>query len=231
MKYYELCITFVLKENLPYREAHEFFSKVISKAMLFDADLKLKHKQHSIKNYVFGLPYPIVTANKLYLAKQAYVMNVRSFNQVFLQTIKKILNEEDCGIKVLMSQVIECKYDRIIEVITTLTPTVITINGKSWTPENGISLLQKKLHNNTAKKIKMLIPDFVEPEQNFISGIEILSNKMIVVPYKEKGVLLGTKVKLHINCDEKSQQMAFIVMGAGLGEKGSLGMGFCSKRY
>jgi len=59
MRYFELLVTFVLKQDIHFSQAHEFLSKVISRAMLFDEELKVKHMQCGIKNYVFILPYPV----------------------------------------------------------------------------------------------------------------------------------------------------------------------------
>lgn len=228
MTYFELALTIVIKEALHFSQAHEFLSKVISKAMLFDEDLKIRHKQHQIKNYVFGLPFPIDRGVKSYQANHAYVLNIRSFDKELLLTLKKILTAQDCGIKVLMSQVIQCNYS-FINHMDTLTPVVATIDGRCWTQEDGLEILQQRLHNNTARKAKMIFPSFVEPDRNFICGMEMLSEKMIVTPYKNTK-LLGTKLKLYINSDQESQKMAFTALGAGLSEKGSIGFGFCSIR-
>lgn len=228
MKYFELVITFVMKQDIHFIQAHEFFSKVISKAMLFNEELKAKHRQNDIKNYVFGLPYPVNKNLKVYKANQAYVFNIRSFDECFLLTLKEILSARDCGIKVLLSQVVHCYYS-FIDCLDTLTPVVVTIDGRCWTSEDGMALLQQRLHNNTAKKARMIFTDFVEPERNFICGMELVSRKMISIPYKNT-TLLGTKLKLYINSDELSQKMAFAAMGAALAEKGPLGMGFCSCR-
>ena len=228
MKYFELLITFVIKQDIHFSQAHEFLSKVISKAMLFNEELKVKHMQREIKNYVFGLPYPVNKDLKIYQANHAFVFNIRSFDESFLLTMKEILSAYDCGIKVLMSQVVQCRYS-FIEFLDTLTPVVVTIDGRCWTHEDGMALLQQKLHNNTARKTKMVFPGFIEPELNFICGMELISRKMISIPYKNTK-LLGTKLRLYINSDETSQKMAFTVMGAGIAEKGSLGMGFCASR-
>lgn len=228
MKYFELLITFVMKQDIHFIQTHEFLSKVISKAMLFNEELKAKHRQNEIKNYVFGLPYPVNKDLKVYKANQAYVFNIRSFDEDFLLILKEILTTHDCGIKVLMSQIVHCHYS-LIDSLDSLTPIVVTIDGRCWTHEDGMALLQQRLHNNTARKAKMIFPDFAEPERNYICGMELVSRKMISIPYKNTK-LLGTKLKLYINSDELSQKMAFIAMGAALAEKGTLGMGFCACR-
>lgn len=228
MKYFELLVTFVIKQDIHFIQAHEFLSKVISKAMLFNEDLKVRHRKNEIKNYVFGLPYPVNKDLKVYKANQAYVFNIRSFDECFLLTLKEILSTHDCGIKVILTQVVHCHYS-MINFLDSLTPIVVTIDGRCWTHEDGMALLQQRLHNNTARKTKMIFPDFAEPERNFISGMELVSRKMISIPYKST-TLLGTKLKLYINSDELSQKMAFTAMGVGLAEKGSLGTGFCACR-
>ena len=230
LTYFELCITIVFLEDIPYKNAHEYISKIIGRAMLYDSILKELHKQNIIKNFVVGLPYPVPTDTKIYLAKHAYVLNIRAFDRHFLEILQGILSKENCGAKVLMSQIVQCNY-KPITTLTALTPVVSVIKGKCWTIEDGFELLQDRLHANAERKAKIIFPDDInKSEQSFITGIEMLNNKMNVIRYKE-GVILGTKIKLHVDSDEHSQRLAFVAMGAGLGEKGTICCGYCASRF
>ncbi len=48
--------------------------------------------------------------------------------------------------------------------------------------------------------------------------------------YNKEVRLFGNKFKIIPNEDEVSQKLAFVALGAGLGEKNSFGGGFCSYR-
>ena len=52
------------------------------------------------------------------------------------------------------------------------------------------------------------------------------------VPMKYKNIkLLGDKVRLAVLDDEKSQEMAYLSLGVGLGEMNSRGAGFVNYRW
>lgn len=191
--------------------------------MTFDETLKMKHQENTFKLYVFSLPAPLET-DKTYRSGRAYVFRIRSFDLHFLLAIKSIMRNEDCGIKVMTSNITPNPYKRISE-LTSLTPVVSTINKKYWTSDDGILVLRDKIFSNACRKAKIVFPGFKEPDENFIDGISQLNNKIIVVKYK-KASIFGAKVKLIIKEDETAQKLAYTIMGAGILEKNSIGLGY-----
>ena len=59
MKYYNLKIETLLKENLNNTQTYEKISNLISYAMLKEETLKKLHEENTYKNYVFCNLYPI----------------------------------------------------------------------------------------------------------------------------------------------------------------------------
>jgi len=65
-----------------------------------------------------------------------------------------------------------------------------------------------------------------EPDDNFIEFIQQTNFKPIKVVYKNTS-LIGNKMIIGVKSDEISQKLAFTILGAGLLEKNSIGMGYC----
>ncbi len=63
MKYFNLKVSVLLKQNLTVFETYEKISKLISFAMLKDEKLKQLHKEKIYKNYVFCNLYPVTKLN------------------------------------------------------------------------------------------------------------------------------------------------------------------------
>lgn len=223
--YHELTLTFIFNQDVGLKYCNEYLSKVVSKAMSFDETLKKRHEENNFKLYTFSLPTPL-EPDKTYYSGRAYVFRVRSFDLHFLLCIKSALCNRDCGIKVMTSYITPKPYRPISE-MTTLNPIVCTLNTRYWINDDGILILREKIFSNACRKAKLIFPGFQEPEENFIDGIIQLNKKPIVMKYKN-GSILGAKVKMIIRSDEKSQKLAYTLMGAGALEKNSsLGCGFC----
>jgi CRISPR-associated endoribonuclease Cas6 len=223
--YHEMEMTFTTNEDVPLESCNEWLSRVFAKGMLFDEDLKKKHKENSFKLSVFDLPRPL-EPTKIYYAGRAYVVRLRSFDLKFLLGIRSALVSEYCGLKVLSSHVKPMPYKYITE-LTTLTPVVCTISkGKCWVNDDGIIILRDRIFSNVCKKAKVVFKDFKEPAENFIKGIIQLNNVPISIKYKNTK-LLGAKLRLLVNEDKHSQMLAYTIMGAGCLEKNSIGFGFC----
>ena len=154
------------------------------------------------------------------------MVKVRSFDTAFILKMKTLLETQDCGVKIITAQINTQSY-RPIKNLTTVTPVICTVDNRCWTKENGIGILMERIQANAVKKTQRIDETFQPSEDLFFESIEVISNKPIIMGYKNTS-LLGTKLKLKIADDPISQQLAFTVMGAGVLEKNALGMGFCN---
>ena len=224
VNYHDMSLTFIPNTDIPLKYCNEWMSKVISKAMSFDEKLRIKHKKNTFKLYVFDLPRPF-EREKIYFSGRAYVVRIRSFDLAFLLGIRNALKNEDCGVKIMSSNIVPVSYKPITTLIT-LSPIICTLNDKYWVKEDGILTLRDKIFSNACRKAKAIYKDFEEPEDNFIEGIIQLNNIPIYTKYKGAS-LLGAKVEVTVKGDGKSQILAYTIMGAGMLEKNSIGYGFC----
>ncbi|WP_291635988.1 CRISPR-associated endoribonuclease Cas6 [Clostridium sp.] len=226
MRYYELLVTAMLNKDIPFNCSNEELSNFINIAMLQDDVLKAKHLSKGFKHYNFSSFYP-TEKDKVYKKGKIYLFTVRSAEKDFIQKLKRTLKEvKHNGINVIASELKEKKQQFITE-INTITPVVVTLKeGKHWQHGEDIELLKQGLHNNLRNKYQHLFEIDLNDNELFFDGIIITNRKSIITQYKG-GCLIGNKLKLQIKTDDNSQIIATMCLMSGLGEKNSIGMGFC----
>lgn len=242
MKIYELKCTAFLKQDITYKNSYDILSSYINFSFLGDEELKELHEKKGFKNYSFGNFYP-PSKDKIYKNGNTYTFNIRSFNESFIDKLSKLLRE---NINNKYFQVVQANKKVInrffINELITLTPTIVTIkkeDGKYdfWTTkkDGDILKLQKQLQDNLLKKYEDVFNEKLEPIQNFIQLMELKNHTPQSIYFRKKindkkqinVRLLGNKFRLLINEDEVSQKLAFTALACSLGEKSSLGGGFC----
>jgi len=232
MRFFELKCKVLLKRDIYYRDTHEIISNFLSYLICQDEDYKEIHNSNEFKYYVFDSFYPIEKEG-YYKKDRFYHFKIRSFDFDLMTFLDSRIRE---NINNPYMQVLEFskryQLDFFIKELYTVTPAIIsTTNGRYWTfQESGdILQLQKQLHDNLEKKYKNFFGN-IETENNFINLIEIKNRVPNTINYKNIK-FFGNKFRIIPNEDEKSQKLAFVALGCGLGEKNAIGAGFCiSKR-
>lgn len=222
MIYYELVTTILLQTDVEAAKGYEYLSRLISRAMLQDEQLKELHGKRTLKGYCLCNLYPR-EEDKIYRQGRVYVFHVRSFEPQLLLKLKYLLPHLKAG--VIAAEMKNFAYKPITQ-LKSLTPVVATVDNRSWTKDKGLKLLMERAHVNALKKYRAFVGELDEPEENFIEGIQISNEKPIKVPYKANS-FLGHKVMISVKSDSVSQKLAFAAIGAGLLEKNSIGMGYC----
>lgn len=230
--FFELKLTVLLKKATHHLQILEPIGNWLSQAQLGDPVLKQRHYEKGYKHFVFSNLYP-VEKDGLYQEGRIYVITVRSSLEDIAIRLRQCLKAcRECEYFQLVASELKPRRLGHITELLTVTPTVVTVGGCPWLPEDSIELLIERLHANAEKKYKSLKLDEAEPiKQPFIQGISIENRKPLAMTYKGRK-LLGNKLHLLIQEDAYSQKLADVVMGSGLAEKGSiLGAGFCLAKY
>jgi CRISPR-associated endoribonuclease Cas6 len=209
--------------------ANEKIGQSISRIMLDDSELTELHGKTGFKFYNFNSFYPI-EKDGIYKAGRVYIFKIRSFGEEFIKKMKALLPKTECAYRVLSVQSKTVKKSFLTNLYT-LTPVIVTVNGRGWAKEEDFMLLQERLQGNLEKKYN----DFFGKEEfkkdgqgTFIQRIELLNRKPMTVKYKDMK-FIGNKFKIWVNEDESSQKLAFTALACGLGEKNTiLGAGFCT---
>jgi len=245
MKIYELKCKAYLKIDIGLKDSFDVLSKYINYSMYQNEVYEYKDKSNTINNYCFGNFYP-TEMDRIYKKDNIYEFVIRSIDEEFIDKIEKafIKNINNSFIQVITTVKKEIEQFFIKELYSA-TPVIVSDKknemGKQlyWSLDyNGdISALQTQLQNNLEKKLKQFYSEVVEVSGNFIQEIEIKNLKPQSIYFKtirnkkEQLVrLIGNKFKIVPNEDELSQKLAFLSLGVGLGEKSSLGGGFCLSR-
>ncbi|WP_244316308.1 CRISPR-associated protein Cas6 [Paenibacillus brasilensis] len=227
--YFEIHVTTLIKQFSHHLEIPERIGAWIGRAGLNDETLKQTHYDKDYKHYTFGSPFPREKAG-VYKQGRVYVITIRSSIEITLRRISAALQalQEDEYFQFIAASPVQSKKLVHITELTTVTPAIVTIEGKPWVPGLSVELLLQRIHANAEKKYNHLYPDQpVRLEQPFIEGIQVLNHKPIALAYKGRK-LLGNKLRLLVREDEYSQKLASVVLGSGAAEKNSiLGAGFC----
>lgn len=225
MKFYEMVVTVYLNKNIHFKNANECISRHINRAMAEDPKLKELHKETGLKFYIFSSFYP-VEKDRVYKANKIYIFRLRALREDFIRTLSQHIKQVDTVCFNVIATDIKQRKEQFVDQLYTVTPVIVSIDRrKHWTKEHSFELLKNHLHANAEKKYNQFFNANVQID-SFISGIELLNPYTIPIPYK-KGYLLGNKLILHIKTDEASQKLATMVLASGLGEKNSIGMGYC----
>lgn len=225
--YYDLFVKIKLLENVHYKDLNSFLSNLINNSFLEDSKLKAMHKEKHIKGYVFSSLYPL-EKDKLYKRDKEYFFNINSYDFVLLDRMRNCLKSKEFIIDVNM----RVKEFKPIESLTSVTPCITSLeNARYWTKNDSLKELVKRINNNAKHKAINLFnvnKDEFSKNDNFIESIEIRNKSNIVINYKNSK-LICYNVKINIRKDEMSQFLANVCLSSGLGEKNSLGFGFCKE--
>jgi len=239
MKYFELVCKAYLKKDINFKDSFEAISKYISFSLAKDKKLLEFHDKNIFKYYVFNSFYPL-EKEQVYKSGKIYEFKIRSIDEIFINKLIPLLKENVNNTLFLIVDIQKrVQKEFFIKELYSLTPVIATLeNGKYWTFEHSgdIMNLQKLLHDNLEKKYKKFYKKELISSKNFIQLIEIKNHKpqSICVSIENKKThaindirFMGNKFKIIPNEDEISQKLAFLALGAGLGEKNSFGGGFC----
>lgn len=230
MLVHELSVTAFLQQDMHHSETRQHIGFFLNCCMEEDKWLCDLHTSRKYKHYVFNNLYPI-ESDGIYKKGRVYLFRIRSTNQTFAEKMQRILRKGNHHFQVLAVELKVIKTPMIEELIT-ITPIIVTVDGKPWLPKNhSLMVLQEKLEANGIKKYKDFTGKDIPRDHNFIKMIHLGSRVPIATHYK--GIkLLGHKMTIKINEDALSQEIGQLLLGSGIGEKNSsIGAGYCYAKY
>jgi len=230
MKFYEIKINLVLHTPLHFQKSLEPLSKLIATALMRSPLQKLHLQKGGFKHYV--LSNLIETSqDKIYPKRNNFFFFRTPKKELAIAISSVLIGYKDNLFDVKNVQIREATFRRISSLIT-LNPFVMSFTKdgrvRNWTmyEDGDIFFLQNALHNNLVKKYEDLFGQKLDTKENFIEFFELKNQKPIVMHYKG-GKIFGNKCYIVPKNDEVSQKLAALALTEGLGEKNSLGFGFC----
>lgn len=224
MKTYLITTKLYMKKDLHHLEMYEALSKLVNLSFVKDEGLAERHKAAGFKAYVYSMPFPIPKQTGVYKEGKLFQFILKTTDEDFARKMLVYLPQCESHFMKNIVSTMKIVNDSFVSQIRTLTPAVITINSKSWFKNQPLEDLIMAIHNNAMKKYMQLTGETLDCKC-FIQGIQVLTEKPFAIPYKG-GKIMGHHLILDIKGDDSSQKLAQIVLGQGLSEKNSLGMGY-----
>lgn len=226
MEFYELLVGLNLKKEITMKDMPKEMSKAINILFLAKDELKEFHKKNHVKLYNYSGLAP-VEEDKVYKKGKEYIFKIRFINKQMATYFEDLFYDiENPLFTTLRVELVPKNIVGTINKLYTLNPAVITVNNKCWIRNDAeLDLVKERILRNTNKKYNFL-NNTRKPVHDFIEYIKILNDITMSYNYKS-GFILGNKFRIGIKKDELSQELAKLILGAGLLEKNSLSFGFC----
>ena len=119
---------------------------------------------------------------------------------------------------------------KMISEIYSLSPVIMKSDEGYWRSYMSLDEYEERLFSNLVKKYNSFTGEQIEEDFPLYTNITFLNRHPISCKYKRIS-LLGDKLSLQIADDEKSQELAYFILGVGLCELNSRGAGFCNFRW
>lgn len=197
---------------------------------LCSTDTMIKfHEENQFKNYCIS-GFKEIERDRIYKEGKVYSFSIRCISKEFAEFLCRQLSKADtntmkglvCDYKVIPHMYIDRLY--------TVTPAVVQIQeGGYWRNKITIDEYERLLFENSVKKYNSITGDKLDENFKLYDTISFLNKVPIKTNYKNVQ-LLGDKIELTINSDERAQAVAYMLLGVGLGCRNSRGYGFVNYR-
>jgi CRISPR-associated endoribonuclease Cas6 len=226
--YYDLYVKIEMPHDVSYKDLNNFLSDFINKSLLNDNKLKSMHETKDIKGYVISSLHPI-EKDKIYKKGKIYIFNINCYDFYLCSRMKDCLKE----MKDIKETNMRVHTFKVINELMMTTPAITsTENARYWTLDNSLAVLYEKIDKNMKHKANVILKidrDKLETSENFIESLELRNDKDIIFNYKN-GKLFAYSAYIKVKKDPMSQLLANLCIATGIGEKNSLGFGFCIER-
>lgn len=197
---------------------------------LCSTDTMIKfHEENQFKNYCIS-GFKEIERDRIYKEGKVYSFSIRCISKEFAEFLCRQLSKADtntmkglvCDYKVIPHMYIDRLY--------TVTPAVVQIQeGGYWRNKITIDEYERLLFENSVKKYNSITGNKLDENFKLYDTITFLNKVPIKTNYKSIQ-LLGDKVELAINSDERAQAVAYMLLGTGALLKNSRGYGFVNYR-
>ena len=229
LKVYENRVRVYLLKDIPFKELQNVLANFVDSALCQNEKLISFHEENRYKFYNIGTLWP-VERGMTYKKDQLYTLTVRTTEPKLARYFSDVLR--NCHTQTIKGLTVENRIipRKMIDEIYSLSPILIKTSEGYWRSHMSLDEYEKRLFVNTVKKYNSFTGQQIEEDFPLYTNITFLNKHPIVCGYKNIN-LLGDKLRLQIADDEKSQELAYFILGTGLGEVNSRGAGFCNFRW
>lgn len=218
-----------IMEDIPTGQVQGKIAEFLDKGLVQSAQFAEFHGENRYKGYVFDGLFP-VEQEKIYKKDRIYTLTIRTIDSGLAKFFaEQAVNNYTGSMKGITAEikVIPRKH---IEMLYTLTPAILKCETGYWKDSLSLEQYEERLKVNLLKKWNQFYGQKLSEEFELFSGIEFLNKCPVAVDYKNIR-LLGDKLRLHVAENKNAQKLAYLAVGAGIGEMNSRGYGFCNYRW
>ncbi len=229
MNVMELRLKVFLLRDIPMSDLMRTEAHFIDSALAQKSEWLEFHEKNCFKYYVFGGLWPI-ERDGIYKKEHIYTITIRTVDSHLARYFSKILQnhytQDMKGLTIELRMI----QQKMIDEIYTLTPVIIKNDQGYWRNKMSLDDYERLLFENAVKKYNRFNGKKIDEDFQLYTNITFLNKKPIGCKYKNIQ-LLGDKIKLKIADNNRAQELAYFLIGAGLGENCSRGFSFCNYKW
>lgn len=229
--YVEVRLSIIFKKDIYVKNIVEALSSGFNRCLLQHEDMKELHYNKNFKPYSFSFPSETIE-NNTFSKFTPYTIRFRAVDYIF-ESLFECLQERNNDTFYIddITNIKTIKQNDIhLSKLVSLSPVITIKDGKCITLENiDLEDIKKRLQINAIQKFNQFEDEHISLDTEIFESVKCLNNRPISYSYKG-GYLIGNKYEIKIKDDELSQKIAFVMLYSGIGEKNSLGLGFCYMR-
>jgi Uncharacterized protein predicted to be involved in DNA repair (RAMP superfamily) len=231
---YEIEVSVALIKTIAIQDVYKQISFFIDETFI-DTEFAEMHKSKEYKMYNFSSLSPTTLGNADFQMGKIYTFRIRSISKElvehFVGSLSKSRSEYIQGLTARFWKVVR----KHMEKIYSLSPVLIKnnqANSQGYWRNADMSLDDyiNRIMANAYKKYQYFTGDKANEDCELFTHIEFNNKMPIAVNYK--GIkLLCDKLDINIADNEQAQEIAYLLLGVGVAEGGSRGMGYVNPKW
>jgi len=225
MKVHQIDLKVYLLQDIKLDEMLSVITAFVDCAMASDESMMRLHQQKTYKPYVIS-GFKELEADKIYRAGKVCSFSLRTIDENLKDILpEKLVNVTTAELKGLTISTIYIPPIQL-EKIYTITPAILKTDSKGyWKDKISLEKYEQYLQENAIKKYKYFSGENLEENFKLYYQIQFLNRKPIATNYKSIH-FLGDKLELTLTENEKTQKIAYCLLGTGILNNGSRGYGY-----
>ena len=226
MYVYQVTLNIKLFIEIPFKELQIEISKLIDTALAKNQKWLAFHEENQFKNYCFNGIYAPPTDGSNTKIGKVYTLAIRTpeielasyFSEKLVGTKTNTMQAVSVNLRIL-------SLDRPIEKMYSLTSVIVKTDGGYWKGNLSLEEYEKRIFENLIKKYNALHEEKMDENFAFSTSFAFTNKKPISFPYKNIK-LLGDKIEIMIETNDRAQELAKVAIACGIGELNARGAGF-----
>ena len=230
LKVFELEISVALLQPIAVQDIYKQMAYFIDRTFI-NTDFANMHKDKNYSVYSFSSITPTTVNNVDFQTGRVYTFRIRAISLTLVKHFVKNLSQTRSN----YIQGIAARYWKVhkehIEKLYSISPALIK-NDQGYWRNAGLSLEDyiNRLTANAYKKYLFFTGKKADESKELFTRVEFKNKIPIAVSYK--GIkLLCDKLDIEIATNEQAQEIAYLLLGVGIAEGGSRGMGYVNPKW